>query len=79
MFGIQGIRNHEAKCAQKAVDGKGWHQHKHQPIGDDQYFNNDDFEFFNNEQKGNKRTIFKNLPPPSVSLSAAGGDAPKTP
>ena len=34
---------------------------------------------FNPPDKGSKRTTFTNVPPPTVSLSAAGGDAPKTP
>ena len=78
MFSKQGILNHEAKYAEKEY-GKGWDQHKHQPIADDEYFNNEDFELFNNQDKGTKRTTFTNVPPPIVSLSAAGGDAPKTP
>jgi chemotaxis protein histidine kinase CheA len=79
MFGKQGIRNHIAKCAEQAGVSKGWDQHKHQPIADDEYFDNEDFERFNPPDKGSKRTTFTNVPPPTVSLSAAGGDAPKTP
>ena len=75
MFGKQGIRNHEAKCAQKEY-GKGWDQHK--PIGDDRYFNTDDFELFHNPDKGTKRTTFAKVPTPTVSLSAPAGDEPKT-
>ena len=73
MFGKQGIRNHIAKCAEQAGGGKGWEQHKYQPISDDKYFNNDDFDLFNSAYKRSTTQ-----PPPSVSLSAAGGDAPKT-
>jgi hypothetical protein len=81
MFGKQGIRNHEVKCSQKEY-GKGFVQLtnlRHQPIADDEYFDNEDFERFNPPDKGSKRTTSTNVPPPAVSLSAAGGDAPKAP
>jgi hypothetical protein len=59
MFGKQGIRNHEAKCAEKEY-GKGWDQHKHQPIADNQYFDNEDFELIttpNLEKLGNEDLV----------------------
>ena len=81
MFGKQGIRNHEVKCSQKEY-GKGFVKLtnlRHQPIADDEYVDFEDFERFNPPDKGSKRTTFTNVPPPTVSLSAAGGDAPKPP
>ena len=80
MFGKQGIRNHEAKCAEKAACRKGWGQHKYQPWDDGDYNGDDDdnFDLFNSGHQGSKRTTFRTQPSPSATLSAAG-DAPNPP
>ena len=77
MFGKQGIRNHEAKCAEKTGTLKS------QPLDDiddddnhdDQPEDFDDLYFLNGRTR--KRTTFKVQPSPSTALSAAD-DAPKT-
>ena len=57
MFGKQGIRNHEAKCAEKTGS------RKYQPLddgddnGDDDGDNFDDLYFLDNGHKGSKRTF----------------------
>ena len=77
MFGKQGIRNHEAKCAEKTGTLKS------QPLDDIDDDDNqdaqpedfDDLYFLNGRTR--KRTTFKVQPLPSTTLSAAE-DAPKT-
>ena len=80
MFGKQGIRNHEAKCAEQkyGTQPKGWQSHKYEPPSDDDDNDFDDFKHLNSGHQGSKKTTFRNIPSPSITLSAAG-DAPKTP
>ena len=75
MFGKQGIRNHEAKCADKyGSKPKGWQLHKYEPPSDD-----DDFDdILNSGHQGNKKTNSRTQPPPSATPSAAA-DAAQTP
>jgi hypothetical protein len=86
MFGKQGIRNHEAKCADKyGTKPSGWQNHKHQPWdggdygGDDDYGDDNDWDaVLNSGFKGRKKTNSRTQPPPSATPSAAA-DAAQTP
>ena len=86
MFGKQGIRNHEAKCADKyGTKPSGWQNHKHQPWdggdygGDDDYGDDNDWDaVLNSGFKGKKKTNSRTQPPPSATPSAAA-DAAQTP
>ena len=51
MFGKQGIRNHEAKCADKyGSKPKGWQLHKYEPPSDPDDDDDDDYNLFKMSQ-----------------------------
>jgi hypothetical protein len=69
MFGKQGIKNHEAKCAEKyGTKPKGWEEHKYEPPSD---IDDDEDYILDSGLKHSKKTTFTTKPSPSLTVSNA--------